>query len=99
MIKLEVHWNHSRIIEASWPKVTPKKLKEWWVYLYGNFLYKTRRILKFDSNWTHLYYTDDISFFNIYNPWCYCSKAHFCKVCPTEATPEEIEFLNEEYLK
>jgi len=90
MIKIETHWNHSRIVEASWPKVTPKKLKAWWIYLYGNFLYKTRRVRNYFGG--SVIYDDDVWYWE-------CSASHFCRVCPTEATPEEIEFLNEEYLK
>ena len=90
MIKLETNWNYSCISEASWPRVTPMTLKNWWVYLYGNRLYKTRRVRSY-FGWSVIY-DDDIC------PW-ECSASHFCRVCPTEATPEEIEFLNEEYLK
>lgn len=42
-------------------------------------------------------YMDDI--WSKYRSPSFCSDAHFSRVCPTEATPEEIEFLNEEYLK
>mgnify|MGYP003490156408 CR=1 FL=1 len=92
MIKLSPH---GFIEKASWPKVTPKSLKNWWVYLYWNFLYKTRKILSFNND--NVIYMDDV--WARYNsPW-YCSAQHFCRVCPTEATPEEIDFLNESYLK
>jgi len=84
MIKLARNGSFEYIKEASWKKITAKYLKEKDICLYRTPHYY-RVVVRIE--WDDVYYLDEKAF-----PWV-CSKSHFCRMCPTIITKEELQFL------
>lgn len=77
------------IKEASGEKITASKLKVGQQYTYKD-PYKYRLIVEIDGD--DVFYEDRCGGFDTINGSC--SKSHFVRMCPYEATPEEVKFID-----
>lgn len=82
-IKLESRGNAAHIIAPSGNHSTVNTLELGKTYLHRNMIF-LRKVVEIKDG--HVYYEQ-------LHHVGYCSKQHFVKLCPHEATEEEIEFL------
>ncbi len=83
-IQLQSNGDYKSIVKASGKRITTSMLEIGKTYLHQNHIF-LRTITEFSGK-SHVYYTQ-------FNRVGYCSKQHFAKLCPNEATKDEIEFL------
>lgn len=85
-IKLQSNGTYASIEFPSGKRMTAGMLEIGKTYLHQNKIF-LRTITEFSEDNTHLYYTQ-------FNRVGHCSKQHFAKLCPNEATEDEIAFLS-----